>query len=140
MKKVCIDTGVFDIYFSTHRTGQVKALMDDVKNGNVLAYVVKPVLSEIYFHLCRLSGASEAAIQLANLLDSYPIDLIDTNRELLFSAGKLRCQHASTLSYIDCISITFCLSSGASFHTTEKVIKQIPQNTLARLRVVKYAW
>jgi predicted nucleic acid-binding protein len=114
--------------------------MNDMKNGNFSANVVKPVLSEVFFHLCTTRGASEATIQLKNLLDNYLIALVDLDRDLLFSAGKLRCQHASTLSYIDCMSIAYCLDSGAEFHTTEKKIKQIPHNTLARLRVVKYAW
>jgi predicted nucleic acid-binding protein len=140
MRKVCLDTGVLDIYFSSHLTEPVKMLMDDVRTGNLSAFIVMPVLSEIFFHLCRQNGASEAATQLTNFLNIFPIELVEPGRELLFSAGKIRCQHASTLSYIDCMSIAFCLSSGAEFHTIEKAIKQIPQNTLARLHVVTYAW
>nr|MDO8115817.1 PIN domain-containing protein [Candidatus Sigynarchaeota archaeon] len=140
MKKACIDSGVLDIYFSMNRSEKVKSLMDNVARRNVSAQVVKPVLSEVFFHLCKTRGAPEATIQLKNLLDNYPIELVDLDRDLLFSAGKLRCQHASTLSYIDCMSIAYCLDSGAEFHTTEKKIKQIPHNTLARLSIVTYTW
>jgi predicted nucleic acid-binding protein len=140
MKKVCLDAGVLDFYMSENRTRQVKMLMDEVRNHVIQAYIMNPVLSEVFFHQCRTRGALEAAVQLKNLLDNYPIEFVDPDRDLLFSAGKLRCQHASTLSYIDCMSIAYCLDSGAEFHTTEKKIKQIPHNTLTRLRVVKYSW
>ncbi|MBN2153547.1 MAG: PIN domain-containing protein [Candidatus Lokiarchaeota archaeon] len=140
MKKICLDAGVLDLYLSETRTKQVKMLFDDVKNRTAHAHVVNPVLSEVFFHQCTTRGAKEAAIQLRNVLDNYPIELVELDVDLLFSAGKLRCQHASTLSYIDCMSIAYCLHSGAEFHTTEKTIKQIPHNTLARLRVVRYAW
>jgi predicted nucleic acid-binding protein len=140
MKKVCIDAGVLGLYLSENRTPQIKMLLNDVKNRLIQAYIVNPVLSEVFYHQCKKRGALETTIQLRNLLDNYPIELVELDRDLLFSAGKLRCQHQSILSYIDCMSIAYCLQSGAVFHTTEKKIKQIPQNTLARLHVVTYAW
>jgi hypothetical protein len=138
MKKACIDAGVLGLFLSENCTRQVEMLMDEIKNRTIQAHVVNPVISEVFFHQCTTRGALEATVQLKNLLDNYPIELVELNQELFFSAGKLRCQHASTLSYIDYMSIAYCLHSGAAFHTTEKTIKQIPHNTLARLRVVKY--
>ncbi len=140
MKKVCLDAGVLDLYLSENCTKQVEMLVDGVKKGSIQATIVNPVLSEVFFHQCTTRGAKEATMLLKNLLDDYPIECVELDRDLLFSAGKLRCQHASTLSYIDCMSIAYCLHSGAEFHTTEKTIKQVPHNTLARLRVVKYEW
>nr|MDO8088623.1 hypothetical protein [Candidatus Sigynarchaeum springense] len=140
MKKVCLDAGVLDLFLSENCTKQVEMLLDGVREGTVRASIVNPVLSEVFFHQCTTRGAKDAAILLKNLLDDYPIGCIELDRDLLFSAGKIRCQHASTLSHIDCMSIAYCLDSGAEFHVTEKTIKHIPQNTLARLRVVRYAW
>jgi predicted nucleic acid-binding protein len=140
MKKACIDAGVLGLFLSENCTRQVEMLMDAVENRAILACIVNPVISEVFFHQCTTRGAVEATVQLKNLLDDYPIEIVELNQELLFSAGKLRCQHASTLSYIDCMSIAYCLHAGAAFHTTEKTIKQIPHNTPARLHVVKYSW
>jgi predicted nucleic acid-binding protein len=70
----------------------------------------------------------------------FPINFIDLDETLILHAGKLRCQHANTLSYNDCITIAFCLREGAELHTTEKLLKQIPHNVLQRLRIVKYIW
>ncbi len=140
MKQICIDTGVLDIYFSASRTELVKNLMASVKKSTCSAHIIKPILSEIFFHLCRTSGASEATVQLTNFLNNYPVILVELDRDLYLSAGKIRCQHASTLSYIDCMSIVYCLSTNTEFHTTEKTIKRIPHNTLSRLRIVEYTW
>lgn len=137
---ICLDAGVLGIYFSVDCTAQVHALMNDVREGKVHSCIVKPVVSEVFFHLCKGQGVSEATTQLVNLFKLYPIELVDMDQELLFSAGKLRCQHASTLSYIDCMSIAYCLASGAAFHTTEKRLKRIPNSTIRRLQVVTYAW
>jgi hypothetical protein len=57
---------------------------------------------------------------------------------ILMAAGKMKCQHRTVLSYIDCMSIAHTLKMNIPFHTTEKKLKQIPGNVLQRLKVVKY--
>lgn len=52
--------------------------------------------------------------------------------------GRAFWQHRASLSYIDCISIGYCLNNNTEFHTTEKTLKQIKDNTLDKLKVKKY--
>ena len=140
MHKICIDAGVLGFYLSKGRTKKVKDLMERVKNGDVEAHVIKQILIEVYFHLCKDFGATEAGIQLRNLVENFPFVLVELDLDLIASAGKLKCQHKDTLSYNDCVAIAHCLKNNVEFHTTEKVIKQIPHNTLERLRIVRYEW
>ena len=42
--------------------------------------------------------------------------------------------------YIDCMGIAISLSKKIPFHTTEKKLKQIPNNVLEKLKVVKYTF
>ncbi|HME51789.1 MAG TPA: PIN domain-containing protein [Candidatus Lokiarchaeia archaeon] len=140
MKKICLDSGVLGIYFSKDRTAEVKAIMDEIKAGKVSAYMLKHVLIEAYFHICKNQGVTEATTQITNFQSQYPINLVDLDDPLILHAGKLKCQHAQFLSYIDCITIAFSLRENAELHTTEKLLKQIPHNTLQRLRFVKYNW
>jgi predicted nucleic acid-binding protein len=140
MKKICLDAGVLSIYFSSQRTPEVKALMDSIKAGKLDAYMLKHVLIEVYFHICRDQGITEANTQITNFQSQYPVSLVDLDDSLVLHAGKLKCQHVRTLSYIDCMTIAFSLRENAELHTTEKLLKQIPHNTLQRLRFVKYTF
>jgi predicted nucleic acid-binding protein len=140
MKEICIDTGVFGIYFSKNRNVEVKELFDNIQNNKFKAFVVKPVLTEVYFHICRVQGISEANVQLVSLMHNYALNCVDLDEALILNAGKLKCQHQSALSMIDCMSIALCLRENMEFHTTEKMVKKIPHNTLERLRIMKYNW
>ena len=140
LKKICIDTGVFSIYFSKNRSAKVKALFDNIKNNEFKAFVVKPVLIEVYFHICRIQGISEANVQLVSLMHNYDLNCVDLDEALILNAGKLKCQHPSALSLVDCMSIALCLKEKMEFHTTEKMVKKIPHPTLERLRIMKYDW
>ena len=100
--------------------------------------MVSPVLTEIIYHSCTVEGKERAQVLVGSLLEDYNIDVISLDRDLLYSAGILRCQHRSVLSYIDCMSIAYALKMNLPFHTTEKKLKQIPGNVLQRLKVVKY--
>nr|MDO8111780.1 hypothetical protein [Candidatus Sigynarchaeota archaeon] len=93
---------------------------------------------EIYFQSCKVEGQERATLLLNSLLEEYKVDIINPDRRLLFSAGLLKCQYRTALSYIDCLSIAHALRIKLPFHTTEKKLKQIPGNMLQMLNVVKY--
>ena len=138
MVLACFDTGVFSIFFSKECTPKVTGVMQQLKKGSVVGQVVSPVLTEIIYHSCTVEGKERAQVLVGSLLEDYNIDVISLDRDLLYSAGILRCQHRSVLSYIDCMSIAYALKMNLPFHTTEKKLKQIPGNVLQRLKVVKY--
>ena len=134
----CFDAGVFSIFFSKECTAKVSNVMQQIKKGSMLAQVVSPVVSEILYHACTTEGKERAQILVSSLLEDYNINVMTPDRVLLFSAGILRCQLRTALSYIDCMSIAHALKMGIPFHTTEKKLKQIPGHVLQRLKIVKY--
>ncbi len=138
MPKACIDAGVLGIHFSDDPTQEVKELMDSVLTEKIIAYILRPILIEAYFHICKLKGVEVAQITIASFIQKYPVELVNITDDLIFSAGKLKCQNRKTLSYNDCLTIAFCLNNKAEFHTIEKNLKKIPNNTLRRLKTVTY--
>ena len=127
--QVCLDAGVIFQYFSKPRPEKVSNLMNDIEQEKVIANVLKPVLCEVFFHLCKAYGKESAEIQLMTFTRSFPVQGIDLDDSLVLKAGLLKCQHRKQLSYNDCMSIAWCLNNKVEFHTTEKLLKRIPENT-----------
>ena len=140
MKEICLDTGILGIYLSTNPGKKVHNLFLGIRKGLTKAFVLKPVLIETFFHLCKLEGKEIASIKLTNLKNQLPFNFVDLDDSLILKAGILKCQHHTSLSYIDCMSIAFCLNTNTPFHTTEKLIKKIPNNTLNQLKIEKYSF
>ncbi|MGV9199617.1 MAG: PIN domain-containing protein [Promethearchaeia archaeon] len=136
--KICLDAGVLDIHFSKNCTQKVKKLMDSILRKDIQAYILRSILIESYYHLCKLKGNEIAQITITSFLNKYPINLVHISNDLIYSAGKLKCQNRKTLSYNDCLSIAFCLNKKVAFHTTEKNLEHVPNTTLKRLKIEKY--
>ena len=140
MKEICLDTGVLGIYLSINPGKKIQTLIQNIRKGLTKAFVLKPVLIEIFYHLCKIESKEIASIKITNLKNKIPFNLVDLDDSLILKAGILKCQHRTTLSYIDCMSIAFCLNTNTTFHTTEKLIKKIPNNTLNQLKIEKYSF
>ena len=140
MKEICLDTGVLGIYLSINPGKKIQTLIQNIRKGLTKAFVLKPVLIEVFYHLCKIEGKEIASIKITNLKNKIPFNLVDLDDSLILKAGILKCQHRTTLSYINCMSIAFCLNTNTTFHTTEKLIKKIPNNTLNQLKIEKYSF
>ncbi|MHA1518941.1 MAG: type II toxin-antitoxin system VapC family toxin [Promethearchaeota archaeon] len=142
MQKVCLDTGIFGIYFGKDIPDRKKILK--ILEGSITKeyeiHVLRPVLSEVFYHLCLNKGQSFARSKIISLKFVYPIKQISLDDDLIAKTGQLKCQNRKNLSYIDCMSISYCLLNKIPFHTTEKKIKQIPNPLLNRLKIVRYRW
>ena len=138
MQKICLDAGVLSIHFSNDSTQEVNNIMDLILRKKIQAFILRPILIESYYHLCKLKGIEIAKITITSFIRKYPVKLMNITDDLIYSAGKLKCQNKKTLSYNDCISIAFCLNNKVEFHTTEKNLKDISNNTLRRLEIKKY--
>lgn len=136
--RVCLDTGVIVLFTGKDPSEEIVQLFTEIQKQEKIALVMKSTIIEVLNHLCILQGKSLALTRLAELFHEYPITQVRLDDQLINRAGILKCQHRTTLSYNDCISIAFCLIENISFHTTEKKLKKIPHNTLNRLQVVKY--
>lgn len=100
--------------------------MDDIKKNPENTYIAKEILIESYKHLCVLKGNDFANSVLQSFYNTFNVKLIDLTKELIFKAGKLKCQYRKKLSYNDCIAIAISIQKKAIFHTTEKSMLKIP--------------
>ena len=128
MSTICLDSGVLSIFFTKNPTQKVKTLMLKIQKQNIRAYLPKPVLIEVFFHLCTNDGKEIAKITLVNFLKKYPLHLVEFDTNLLIHTGQLKCQHRSALSYIDCMGIAVALNHKIPFHTTETTLKKFNNN------------
>ena len=140
MEKICLDSGILSLYFSQEPPVAVQDLFNKIKKKEVECYVLSPVLIEVYWNICQTEGIEIARISISSFIHTIPHYLVHVDEDLILSAGKLKCQHPTTLSYIDCVSIAFCINNKCILHTTEKNIKKIPHITLQRLKVVKHTF
>ncbi|MHA1674270.1 MAG: PIN domain-containing protein [Promethearchaeota archaeon] len=136
--RICLDTGVIVLFTGKDVNDKIIRLFNAIRSKKITAFAMKTTILEVLNHLCILQGKSLALTRLVELLEEYPIIQVGLNDQIINQAGILKCQHRTTLSYNDCISIAYCLIENMSFHTTEKKLKKIPHNTLNNLRVVKY--
>ena len=142
MQKVCFDAGIFGIYFGEEVPDKKKILQifKGTLSNKYEIHVLKSVLSEVFYHLCLQKGIDYARSKILSMKEIYPIVQISLNDDLITKTGQLKCQNRKNLSYIDCMSISYCLINKIQFHTTEKKIKQIPHPLLDKLRIVEYRW
>lgn len=94
--------------------------MKEVRKKTLRAYLIYPVLAEVYFHICKVSGKTAAEVRVATFLSTYPVKLVPLNKSLVFKAGELKCQYPGVLSYVDCLVIALALNHKLTIHTTEK--------------------
>lgn len=138
MQKICLDAGILSLIFTKKATTLIQKLYTNIKKKDLECYVLSPILIEVYWNICKTDGIEVAKISVSSFIHNVPHILVPVDEDIIISAGTLKCQHRTTLSYIDCMSIAFCLNNDVTFHTTEKNLKKIPHNTLQRLKVVKY--
>ena len=137
-QNVCLDAGVVSILFSKSLNKKANELMEKLKNKEIKAFVLKPILIESYFHLCKLKGSDFAKFMTKSFINKPYIHLIDITENLIYSAGKIKCQNRKILSYNDAIAISFCLNNKMAFHTTEKNLKKKENTTLQKLIIELY--
>jgi hypothetical protein len=138
MQKILLDAGILSIFFSKDSNDDADLLRVSIKANQVEAHVLKPMLCEAFFNICKSEGKDAAASKLATLMRIYNINQDDLDEPTINLAGTLKCQHRDKLSYIDCMNIAFCLNNKLALHTTEKSLRQILPETRKRLRVVSY--
>ena len=138
MKNACVDTGVLSIYLSEDVTEDVKSLMEQCQHGEIELHVLKPVLIETFKHLCHRKGIDFARSTILSFLNKVPLTLPEMDVNIIFKAGTVKCQNERDLSYIDSMCIAYALNMNMPLHTTEKLLKKIPNSTLAKLKIVTY--
>ena len=138
MERICLDTGVLSILLSGNPTEKIQKLQKSAYSKKVECHILSPMLVETNWQLCKLKGIEIAKIAITSFVRKFPHVLVDLSENIILKAGMVKCQHRTTLSYNDCISIAYCLNTKMEFHTTEKTIQKIKHNTLEKLKIVQY--
>ena len=127
--RICLDTGPLTLHFTKDEPKDITTLMNDIKHQKTKAYVITPILVEVFKHLC-IAKSSITALQ-----KNYPLEFGSITHDIILKAGGLKCQYRRILSYFDCLVIAYALNEKLVLHTTEKELPRI-QN----LRVKKYRY
>ena len=127
-KQICLDTGIITLLYSKDNPEEISKLFEQIMKNKFEAHVVSPIITESFYHICKLRGKAAAETIIATFLNSYPIKLINLNQSLIIKAGLLKCQYYQELSYNDCFAIAYALNKKLTFHTTEKNLKKILPN------------
>lgn len=122
---ICLDTGMITLLYSKDTPQSILNLFKKIKEEKMEAHILSPIITEAFYHVCRLSGKVAAETIIATFLNTYPIKLVNLNQSLIFKAGLLKCQHPNTLSYNDCFAVAYALNKKFIFHTTEKKFGEI---------------
>jgi predicted nucleic acid-binding protein len=142
MQKVCLDTGVVSLIFCKDppdRTKIQKIFTGSLENQYEI-YILSPIFSELFYHLCVINGKFEARTKILSLKKNYPINVVDISEDIFLYAGELKCKYRNLVSYIDCFCIAFCSLYKIEFHTTEKKIKKIPFEVQNCFKLISYCW
>ncbi len=135
-KQDCLDTGVITLLYSKEPPKSILKLFKNIKEKDLDAHIVSPIIAEAFYHICKLSGKIIAETTIATFLNTYPINLINLNQSLIIKAGSLKCQYVQALSYNDCYAIAYALNKKVTLHTTEKGLGKLIPN----LKLKSYAF
>lgn len=132
-KQICLDTGPITMFLMENAPEKINTLFSSIKSEKVTAYIVPPILTEVYKHICEARGKEHAQKGMVIVLEQYPIQLVEINKSLIIKAGELKCQYRNELSYVDCFLLAFGIINKVEIHSTEKEFPKIPN-----LKIVKY--
>lgn len=127
-KQICLDTGIITLLYSKDQPEEISKLFTQIMKNEIEAHVVSPIMTESFYHICKLIGKGAAETTVVTFLNTYPIKLINLNQSLIIKAGLLKFQYYQELSYNDCFAIAYALNKKLAFHTTEKNLKKILPN------------
>jgi predicted nucleic acid-binding protein len=127
LKEIILDIGPITLMLTKDSPKRIKDLFTKIKSKLINAYVVRPVLIEVYKHLCIANGKNFAQSGIIEIMDDYPLKMVEIDKSLIIKAGSLKCSYRTKLSYIDCIVIAFGLLNKLEIHTTEKNFPNIPK-------------
>ncbi|MDP2950396.1 MAG: type II toxin-antitoxin system VapC family toxin, partial [Chloroflexota bacterium] len=102
MTALVLDSFALLAHFLGEAAGShVRDILREANKGNIRLILNTANLAEIAYRLERTWGEDRMTEVLA-LIDSYPIELVDIDRELALAAAHLKAQHRVSLA--DCFA------------------------------------
>jgi predicted nucleic acid-binding protein len=115
-----VDTGVWIEYFSETTLG--KKFKEKILEEDILLFISEPVVSELYYVICRQKGHEEAKKDIEAVLEG--VEVIE-GRDMQILAGKYKCERAISLSDCFTISVSKNLSLPALFKKEKEIDYEI---------------
>ena len=126
VKSISLDTGPITLFFTRNHSKKIESLFGSIKTNQTKAYVIAPVLAEVYKHLCIAKGKDFASSSIVSFLNSFAIQVVSLKLSYIIRAGELKCSYRNILSYNDCFVLAFAIIRKYELHTTEKKFPSIP--------------
>jgi len=115
-----VDTGVWIEYFSETTLG--KKFKEKILEEDISLFISEPVVSELYYVICRQNGNEEAKKDIEAVLEV--VEVIE-GRDIQILAGKYKCERAISLSDCFTISVSKNLSLPALFKKEKEIDYEI---------------
>ena len=134
-RNINLDTGIITLFLMQNPPEKINQLFEKMRVGKLKAFVVPPILTEVYKHLCIAKGKIFAQNGVILVIERYNIQLVDITVSIIIKAGELKCQYRNMLSYVDCFLLAHGMIRKFETHTTEKNLPRIPN-----LKIIKYVF
>jgi predicted nucleic acid-binding protein len=138
-RQIYLDTGVVMLNFIQNPPVNIQKLYERLKNEIHSAYILRPVIEELAYHICVAYGKAKVDSYIQSFIQNYKINIIQPDLNLISQSGVLKCKYRTFLSYYDALIITYCLQTKKELHTTEKRMrKKFRPEIINQLKIIPY--
>ena len=128
MKRIFLDTGIFELYFIGKP--DIKKIFNQIKNETIKVFTLELNLCEQFYIVCEKLGKETALIRNLSLRKSK-IVILDINEQLTERSGLFKCKYTQ-LSIVDayicgCADLNNLLiySTDSDFEDVKEIKKKI---------------
>lgn len=123
MKKIFLDTGIFELYFMGNQS--IKEIFNQIKNETIKVFTLELNLFEYFYKTCEKIGKETALIRNISIRKSK-IKILDINMSLTEKSGFFRCKY-SQLSTVDAYICGCADANNLLIYTTDSDFKDIKE-------------
>ena len=115
MRQLVLDSfALLAYFFGEAAASRVRDILREANIGNASLILTTVNLAEVAYRLERAWGEDRMLEALA-LIDSYPIQIVEIDRELALAAARLKASHSIALA--DCLAAALAQRQGATVLT-----------------------
>jgi ribonuclease VapC len=115
MRQLVLDSfALLAYFFGEAAASRVRDILREANIGNASLILTTVNLAEVAYRLERAWGEDRMLEALA-LIDSYPIQIVEIDRELALAAARLKASHSIALA--DCLAAALAQRQGAAVLT-----------------------
>jgi predicted nucleic acid-binding protein len=119
MKRIFVDTGIFELYFGGNH--EIKQLFNEIKNEKTFAFTMELNLFELFYNVCEELGKDVALIRNLSIRKTK-IKLLEITEILTEKSASIRCSN-SNLSTVDSYICGCAALNNLTIYTTDSDFK-----------------